>query len=118
MLGRLKAKQTPSLKTGWVRKLTSRCVDYQMDFQLFCLLHDIALARQISSLVSVAKEKNIAPDEAANGMQNFSAFWSKEQQKLEDTKDTRGKASDGKSPSGAERSGRRRERSGGTRAER
>ena len=47
-----------------------------------CLLRDIALARQISSIVGIAKDKGIAPDEAA--------FWMKEQQMLEDTCRQRG----------------------------
>ena len=84
VLEKIPANSKPSLKTSWVRKLTSGCESYQRDFPLFCLLHDIALAKQISSVVAVAKDKGIAPDEAANGMQNFGAFWVKEQQKLED----------------------------------
>ncbi|CAJ1358990.1 unnamed protein product, partial [Effrenium voratum] len=74
-LGRITNKQKPSLKTSFTRKLTSRCQSYQADFPLFALLHDIALARQVSGMVKAAEEKGIAPDEAASGAQNFGAFW-------------------------------------------
>ena len=82
--GHTTESQKPSLKRSWVRKMCSRCVSYMNDFALFSLLHDIALARQTSSIVSTAKEKNIAPDEAANNMHNFGAYWVREQHKLED----------------------------------
>ena len=83
-LGRIGERSKPSMKASWVRKLTSKVSSYQADFPLFCLLHDIALAKQISSVVAVAKDKGIAPDEAANHMQNFGAFWVRETHKLED----------------------------------
>ena len=67
-----------------MRKILSRCVSYEEDFPLFCLLHDIALARQISAIVNIADQQKIAPEEAASGHQNFDSFWRKEQQKLED----------------------------------
>ena len=47
------------------------------------LLHDIALARQISSIVTVAESQHLSPDEAASGMQNFGAYWQRETAKLE-----------------------------------
>lgn len=77
-------KSTPSLKTSWMRKFMSRCIEYQSHYVLQMLLFDIYLARRISSIVSIAEAKKIAPDEAANEMQNFSSFWVKETQKLED----------------------------------
>ncbi|CAJ1334390.1 unnamed protein product, partial [Effrenium voratum] len=89
-LGRITNKQKPSLKTSFTRKLTSRCQSYQADFPLFALLHDIALARQVSGMVKAAEEKGIAPDEAASGAQNFSAFWALERAKLEDVCRQRG----------------------------
>ena len=89
-LGRITNKQKPSLKTSFARKLTSRCQSYQADFPLFALLHDIALARQVSGMVKAAEDKGIAPDEAASGAQNFSAFWALERAKLEDVCRQRG----------------------------
>ncbi|CAK0851570.1 unnamed protein product, partial [Prorocentrum cordatum] len=74
----------PSIKASFMRKLCRRCVAYQTDFPLFALLYDIALARQLSSLVAIAKQQRIAPDEAAGEMQNFSGFWQWEREKLED----------------------------------
>ncbi|CAK0903536.1 unnamed protein product [Prorocentrum cordatum] len=74
----------PSIKASFMRKLRSRCVAYQTDFPLFALLYDIALARQLSSLVAIAKQQRVAPDEAAGEMQNFSGFWQWEREKLED----------------------------------
>ena len=74
----------PSLKASFMRKLCSRCVDYQSDFPLFALLYDIALARQLSSLVAIAKRQRISPDDAAGDKQNFSGFWQWQREKLED----------------------------------
>ena len=56
-LGRISSKQLPSLKASFLRKITSRCKSYEEDFPLFCLLHDIALAKQISGAVSEAGRK-------------------------------------------------------------
>ena len=83
-LKQIATNQKPSLKTSYMRKLLSTIVDYEEDFPLACLLHDIALARQISSVVSIAESKNIAPEEAASDMQNFDVRWRREQEKLED----------------------------------
>lgn len=67
-----------------MRKLLSRCTSYEEDFPLFELLHDIALAKQITSTVAIAENKKVAPEETASGMQNFDSYWSREQAKLED----------------------------------
>ena len=83
-LGQIGEQQKPSLKASWVRKLTSRIVSYEEDFELFSLLYDVALARQISSLATVAAKQKIAPEEAASEMQNFDVFWQREQDKLHD----------------------------------
>eukprot|EP00973_Karenia_brevis_P050405 6995831-Karenia_brevis.AAC.1 len=84
MLGHLTQNQLPNVKSSWMRKLLSRCVAYEEDFELFSLLYDISLAKQISSVVHVAEAQKIAPEEAAGGMQNFDTFWHREQEKLED----------------------------------
>ena len=73
-LGQIAKKQLPSIKASWTRKLTSRCVSYEEDFELFSLLYDISLAKQISSVVAVAQKEKISPEEAASGMQNFHSF--------------------------------------------
>jgi hypothetical protein len=83
-LNQITRRQKPSIKSSWTRKLTSRCVSYESDFELFSLLYDIHLAKQISSVVTVADKQQIAPEEAAAGMQNFDAFWGREREKLED----------------------------------
>ena len=77
VLQKIEENAKPSLKTSWVRKLTSSIPSYQADFPLFWLLRDIALAKRISSVVHVAKDKRIAPDEAANNMQNFGSSGSR-----------------------------------------
>ena len=82
--GRITERQKPSLKSSFMRKLTSRCTSYEDDFPLFCLLHDIALAKQISAVVAIADKQKIAPEDAAVGMQNFDVYWAREQEKLED----------------------------------
>ena len=67
-----------------MRKLLSRCVSYEEDFPLMCLLYDKALAKQISATVAIADRVKIAPEEIASNQQNFDSFWRKEQEKLED----------------------------------
>ena len=47
-------------------------------------MYDTALARQLSAIVAIAKDKKLAPDEIASDMQNFSGFWYWEREKLED----------------------------------
>ncbi|CAE8634707.1 unnamed protein product [Polarella glacialis] len=79
-LGQISARQKPSLKASWVRKLLSRCVSYEADFELFSLLFDIALARQVTSIVSVADLQGIAPKEVASNQQNFDSYWEREQE--------------------------------------
>ena len=83
-LGQAEQRSKPSLKASFMRKVLSNCVDYEEDFPLVCLLHDIALARQISSVVNIAQAKGIAPEQAASHMQNFDQCWKQEQEKLED----------------------------------
>ena len=74
----------PSIKQSWVRKLTSRCLSYEADFELFSLLYDISLARQLTAVIAIAEREKIAPEQAASTMQNFDSFWEKEKEKLED----------------------------------
>ena len=57
---------------------------YEQDFDLFALLYDISLARQINSIVKVSEQQQIAPEDAAATHQNFDAYWVSEQEKLED----------------------------------
>ena len=49
-----------------------------------CYLHDVALARQINTVVSIAALKKMAPDEIASDMNNFEAYWLHQTQRLED----------------------------------
>ena len=62
----------------------SRCNSYALDFPLQCLLYDISMARELTSLVSVANKAKVSPDDYASRNQAFSAFWTRETQKLED----------------------------------
>ena len=83
-LNLLPAGSKPSLRTSFHRKLRCRCVDYAMDFPLVSYMHDAALAKQLSQVVSVATSKRMAPDEMASGMNNFEAYWLHQTQRLED----------------------------------
>ena len=49
-----------------------------------CLIFDIVMARELTSLVNMATAVKASPDEFASGNQAFSKFWEKEQHKLED----------------------------------
>ena len=84
VLKQITIKQKPSIKSSWTRKVTSRVRSYEADFELFSLLYDISLARQLSAVVAVADKQKMAPEAATANMQNFSAFWEREAQKLED----------------------------------
>ena len=87
---RLKAEQlikissTPSLKYSWMRKLSGRCTSYERDFVLQCYLFDVALARQITAMMSAAEKHKMSPDEATVSNQHFSGYWAQELQRLED----------------------------------
>ena len=69
--------------TSFYRKLTSRCVAYEDDFALQCLVHDIALARQLQGITWKANGMKVAPDSIARS-QNFANFWTDAQKRLED----------------------------------
>ena len=62
----------------------SRCRDFSEDFPLQCHICDIASARQVSGVVSVANERKISPDEEASDLQQFSSSRHSEVRKLED----------------------------------
>ncbi|CAE7889597.1 pif1, partial [Symbiodinium necroappetens] len=74
----------PSLRASFLRKLTSRCIDYCRDFALKSLLYDTAMARTITSLISVANQKNIAPEFAAQQQDMFEGYWLLQLRKMED----------------------------------
>eukprot|EP00971_Amphidinium_carterae_P138080 2736483-Amphidinium_carterae.1 len=67
-----------------MRKVLSRCVDYREDYLLQSFLYVTSLARTISSVVNIAKEKKMAPEQLASEMPTFDIFWHRETQKLED----------------------------------
>ena len=83
-LGWLNSKQTPSARTSFMRKLSSRCIDYSRDFPLQCLLYDTCMARTITSVMSVANQKHIAPEQAASDMDMFEGYWWQQLRKMED----------------------------------
>lgn len=83
-LGTIGPRSTPSLKKAWMRKVMSRCLDYEEDHDLHAFLYDCYMARRITSVVAMADKQRIAPDRAASKMQNFEEFWHTERAKLED----------------------------------
>jgi hypothetical protein len=83
-LGHINDKQLPSIKTSFLRKYLSRCSDYANDFLLFCLLHDISLARSLMQLVSIAEKKDMTADAAAQHLHTFDSYWRLQQSILED----------------------------------
>ena len=80
---RLALNAKANLKTSFFRKLTSRCVSYEEDFPLQCLLYDVALAKQLQGISAKAAKLKLAPD-ALPRTQNFANFWMDEKEKLED----------------------------------
>ncbi|CAE7307097.1 pif1, partial [Symbiodinium sp. CCMP2456] len=78
------AGSRPSLRASFLRKLMSRCIDYSRDFALKSLLYDSAMARTITSLISVANQRNIAPEFAAQQQDMFEGYWLLQLRKMED----------------------------------
>ena len=83
-LGWCKQKSKPSMRTSIVRKIMSRCLDYARDFPLHCLLYDMCLARTISSVVSIADQKQISAGQASSDMDICRGYWLRQVQKMED----------------------------------
>ena len=80
----LTVKSKASLRTSFLRKLTSRCLDYSQDFPLQCLVYDTAMARTITSIIAVANQRHIAPEHAAVHQDMFEGYWMLQIRKLED----------------------------------
>ena len=83
-LNQIRASSTPSLKTSWFRKVCSRSCDYWEDYALQCFLYDVSLARTLTSVVSLAKDKKMAPETFATDMAAFEMYWHRQTQLLED----------------------------------
>ena len=83
-LGWVDAGQKPSTRCSFLRKLCSRCVEYTRDFPLHCLLYDTCMARTITSVMSVANQKQIAPEQTASDMDMFEGYWLQQLRKMED----------------------------------
>lgn len=83
-LGHMDDHQLASIKASFMRKYLCRCYDYSKDFLLLCLIYDIALARNLMQLVSIAESKDLSPDGMANHLHNFDSYWRHQQAILED----------------------------------
>ena len=67
-----------SVRESFARKLLSRCSSYAEDFLLRCLIYDMAMARELTSIVNMSNADKASPDDYV------SEFWETEQHKLED----------------------------------
>ncbi|CAE7482276.1 Usp17ld [Symbiodinium sp. CCMP2592] len=83
-LGRIPPTASPSTRTSFMRKITSRCLDYSKDFPLHALLYDMCMGRTITSLISVANQKQIAPEHASIHQDMFEGYWFLQLRKMED----------------------------------
>ena len=83
-LGWLSLKSKPSIRTGFMRKLESRCLDYSIDFPLHCLLYDTCMAKTISSVQAIADRQKTAPEQVASDMDGFDVYWHQQLRKMED----------------------------------
>ena len=83
-LNQISPSSTPSIKTSWFRKVCSRSCDYWEDYVLQCFLYDVSLARTLTSVVSLAKDKKMAPETFASDMAAFEMYWHRQTQLLED----------------------------------
>ena len=75
--------QNPSTKASVLRKCLSRCVAYNHDVLWLFLLHDIIMARNSVSMISLAERRNLPPEVLAAKRQQSESFWRREQ----DTRD-------------------------------
>ena len=80
----INAKAKPSLRASFLRKILSQCYDYRVDFELQCLLYDIAMARSITSIIAVANRLHIAPEFAAADQDMWEGYWHQQIAKMED----------------------------------
>ena len=83
-LGWMTSKNKPSVRTGFLRKLESRCLDYSADFPLQCLLYDICMAKTISSVQAIADKQKVAPEQIASDIDGFDVYWHQQLRKMED----------------------------------
>jgi len=71
--------QTLSMKASLLRKCLSRCIAYRSDVLWTFLMHDIVMARQCSSMISMAERRGLPPEAMAAKHQQTEAFWRREQ---------------------------------------
>ena len=83
-LGWMQSNSKPSIRTGFMRKLESRCLDYSTDFPLHCLVYDICMAKTISSIQAIADKQRVAPEQVASDMDGFDVYWHQQLRKMED----------------------------------
>ena len=81
-LGNNEERKLLSVRESLARKLLSRCSSYAEDFPLQCLIYDIAMARELTSIVNMANAAKASPDDYASRNQGFSQFWETEQHKF------------------------------------
>lgn len=72
-------RQFPSMKHAVLRKALSRCRAYAEDFMMLFLLTDIAKARQLMVVVSVAERKKVTPEVIAGHYPTCESYWRHEQ---------------------------------------
>ena len=83
-LGWVEKNSKPSIRTSFLRKVLSRCIDYSRDYALQALMYDICMARTISSVVAIAIQKKVAAEQIASDMDMFDGYWAQQLRKLED----------------------------------
>ena len=69
----------PSIKKSYLIKCSSRITAYASNAPLTFLLHDIAMARQISAALSVAERKNLGADIIEGNKHYSESYWRHEQ---------------------------------------
>ena len=83
-LGWMTSKNKPSIRTGFMRKLESRCLDYSADFPLQCLIYDTCMAKTITSVQALADKQKVSPEQIASDMDSFDVYWQQQLRKMED----------------------------------
>ena len=68
------AKEHPSMKTSFMRKVQSRVAEYNHDFRLQSLVYDISLAKSLKAKLTIAEGKDAALETLTEGNHMFDSY--------------------------------------------
>ena len=69
----------PNIKASFLKKCQSRCAAYWKNVDLVFLLHDVALARSTTAMLTLAEKRKLSTDVFSSNNQGSEAYWRGEQ---------------------------------------